>query len=275
MRCSFRLEDLDRAPEVFCGDRVHSFRRERTGTLVELRRADRIVTQFDRPLGVALRLFVGTERRSSIARLHERLERVGLDGRRILVIRGGEVGVEVVGRDDLHDLVLIDRGAKVRSGSQVTRLAFALRHRVIGDLLDQILEESVLPPVGQERVDRDREDLLANERGEETRHLCFRKSRDRRESLQREGPPEHGGILQQPPLFGCEAVEPGGDQSLGASRALRASPPTPPAGMPRSPGPGCPGRSASAPSRPHRRGSPRPVRGCGCVARRGVRGRAR
>ena len=119
MRSSLRLEDLDRAFEVFRGDGVHPLRRECTGALVELRGGDRVVAQLDRPLGVTLRLLVGAQGRGSLARLHEGLERIGFDRPRILVIGSGEVGIEVVGRDDLYDLVLVDDGPEIRGGREV------------------------------------------------------------------------------------------------------------------------------------------------------------
>jgi hypothetical protein len=98
---------------------VSTLRRECTGALVELRGGKGIVAQLDRPLGVPLRLLVRSQRRSSLARLREGLERVGLDRPRIPVVGSREVGIQQVGGDDLHDLVLVDDGSEIRSGREM------------------------------------------------------------------------------------------------------------------------------------------------------------
>ena len=117
-------------------------------------------------------------------------------------------------RDDLDDLVLVDRRAEVGRRREVPRLALVLRHRVVRDLLHEVLEEPVLAAVRQQRVDRDREHLLADERAEQRGDLGLRESGDRAQPLERERAAEDGPVLQEPALRRLQAVQPRGDQRL-------------------------------------------------------------
>ena len=144
----------------------------------------------------------------------------------VRVVRAGAVGVEVVGGDDLDDLVLLgapDRRQELR-GREVLRLALLLRDRLVGDVLDDVLEERVLAALGRARVGLDREDLLADQRGEQRLELCLGQAGQRRQPRLGERLAEHGTVLDEPALLWRQAVEPGRDQARAASPAPRASP---------------------------------------------------
>ena len=103
---------------------------------------------------------------------------------------------------------------EVRGGGEVAALAVAAGERLVGDAADEVLEEAVLAALGRARVGLDAEDLLPYEASQERVELGLGEAGERGERLLGEGLAEHGGVLQEAPLLGGEAVEPGGDQAL-------------------------------------------------------------
>ena len=83
-------------------------------------------------------------------------------------------------REHLGDLVLVrDASREVVGRGQVAGLALAPRERLVGDVADEVLEESVLAVLGRARVGVDAEHLLADERGEQRLELRLRAQRAR------------------------------------------------------------------------------------------------
>jgi hypothetical protein len=124
--------------------------------------------------------------------------------------------------DDLGRLVLLrapEREQELRR-REVLRLALAPRDRLVGDPLDEVLEEGVLPVLGRAPVGLDREQLLANERRERGFELRLGQTCERAQSLLREDLAEHRRVLEQPPLISGEAVEARGDQRVQRLRHL-------------------------------------------------------
>src|SRR5205823_8228792 len=69
---------------------------------------------------------------------------------RILGVRLRLVGGEVVGGNDLDDLLLglAEAGFEQCGCRKVTGLTLTTRKRLVGDALDQVLQEAVLPALG-------------------------------------------------------------------------------------------------------------------------------
>ena len=73
--------------------------------------------------------------------------------------------VEVVRCDDLGDLVRVDARVRreVAGSGEVLRLPIPPRQRLVGDALDERLQEPVLAALGREGVRVEVEELLADE----------------------------------------------------------------------------------------------------------------
>jgi hypothetical protein len=160
------LEQLDRAL-VVTGRvvRTGADPSHHSGALLEVRPDERLVRQLDRPSVGALRLRVRPERGRTLrgsddhlACFRPQLLGVGVVGCRL-------VGVEVVRRDDLRDLVFLGApGRGEEAGrSQVLRLTVSPRERLVGDALDDVLKERVLTSLRRARIGLDGEDLLAEQ----------------------------------------------------------------------------------------------------------------
>ena len=121
-----------------------------------------------------------------------------------------------MGGDDFDDLLLggAEGALEVSSGRQVTDLPLPLRKRLVRDVLEQVLEEAVLTPLGRARVGLDRQELLARQRGQEQFELGLVQSGQCGEAGLGEGPAEHRGVLEQATLLGLESVQPRGDQRV-------------------------------------------------------------
>jgi len=116
-----------------------------------------------------------------------------------------------MGGDDLDELVLVaPEREQEPGGREVLRLPLAKRQRLVGDALDDVLEEGVLATLGRARVGLDGEDFLPEQRGEQRLQLVGRNARHRAQPLLREGLAEHSAVLHQPPLLRRQPVEPGG-----------------------------------------------------------------
>ena len=113
-------------------------------------RLQRVVGELDGALERTLGIVGRGERRGALRRAREPVARVRLDRARVRVVRLGAVGVEQVRGDHLGDLVGVDPGAlrQVARRREVLRLAIAARERLVGDTLDQRLDEAVLPALG-------------------------------------------------------------------------------------------------------------------------------
>ena len=99
-------------------------------------------------------------------------------------------------------------------------LALLLRERLVGHVLDDVLQERVLAALGRAGVGLDREDLLAQQPCQQRLELGFGESREGRQAVLREGLPQHGAVLDEPALIGRQAVEAGGDQRMQRLRHL-------------------------------------------------------
>ena len=121
-----------------------------------------------------------------------------------------------MGGDNLDDLLLGRAPGllEVAGGGQVARLSFLPGERLVGDALEQVLQKAVLAPLGRARVGLHREHLFACEGREQRLELCLGEPAHRRQRAARERLPEHGGVLNEPPLLGAEAVQAGSDQRV-------------------------------------------------------------
>ncbi len=152
MRGPRRLEELDRALVVRGGvvrpaaDPGHGAR-----PLVQLRLHEGIIGELQRPLERALGLCGRSQGSRSLAGTDEHLASLGADLLGIGIVGRRRVGVEVMGGDDIDDLVLLGApGRRERNvgGSEVLGLALLLRDRLVGDVLDDVLQERVLAALG-------------------------------------------------------------------------------------------------------------------------------
>ena len=104
---------------------------------------------------------------------------------------------------------------------QMARPAVAPRDRLVGDALDERLQEAELAPLGRERIGLDREQLLADEaRRRAAAPSCSSMPESAARPARRERLAEHGGVLEQPSLGLRDAVEPRRDQRVQRLRNL-------------------------------------------------------
>ena len=183
--------------------------RHPAGTLEQRRLGARVARQVGRLLEVPLRLLARSEGRGTLACPCESLVRLRLDRRSVGRVRRCAIGVDVMRREHLDDLVLgrPPLPLEVLRRGEMTGFALLLRERLVGDEAEQVLQEAVLATLGRARIALDREHLLAHERREQRLQLRLRKARQRRERLLRERLAEHGGVLERAPLARLEAVE--------------------------------------------------------------------
>ena len=93
-------------------------------------------------------------------------------------------------------------------------LALGLREHLVRDRLDDVLQEGVLAPFGRPRIGLHRDDLLAQERGEERFELLGVAAAERGQPELGERLAENGRVLDEAPLVGAEPVESCRDESL-------------------------------------------------------------
>jgi len=123
--------------------------------------------------------------------------------------------------EHLGDLVLVREGAlEMLRCSEMTVLAVTFRERLVGDMAHEVLQEPVLPALRRSWIGLHAEHLLANEAGEQRLELLGRATTERSERTLGESLSEHRPVLQQPPLFGRDAVEPGRNQRVQRLRHL-------------------------------------------------------
>src|SRR4051794_18078232 len=112
---------------------------------MKLRTPDGVIRELGRLLEMSLRLARRAQRRCALARPEEHLARLHLDLARVLCVRDCTVGVEVVRRQHLDDLVLVDEGRlQIRGRGEMSRMPLALRERLVRDVANEVLEEAVL-----------------------------------------------------------------------------------------------------------------------------------
>ena len=146
----------------------------------------------------AARVLRRCERSGSLACATQPVTRVRLDGSCILCVIVGGVRVKVVRRDHLRDLIRVEpRLALEEAGCRkMPSLAITARKRLVGDTLDERLQEAVLAPFGRARVGLEREQLLPHQGGEDRLEVGLGASRYRREPALGERLAEHGCVLE-------------------------------------------------------------------------------
>ena len=217
VRLACALEEGDRLLKVSSGlVGAGADSRHQAGALVQVGLDQKVVGELERALERALRLHGRTERAGALRGAEEHPERRRADLFAIWVVRARTVGIEVVGRYDFDDLILLRTpGRRQEPGSgQMLRLALLLRDRLVRDVLDDVLQERVLAALGRAWVGLDREDLLADERDEQRLELVVPLPGERDEAGLRERLAEHRPVLDEPPLGLRQAVQPGCDQGV-------------------------------------------------------------
>jgi hypothetical protein len=118
--------------------------------------------------------------------------------------------------DHLDDLVVVARPRVLEQSRdrEVLRFAVTPRQRLVRDALHQGLEEPELPAFGRTLVRLDREELPTDEPLQRSAHRALVPAGQRREGVRRKGLAEDGGVLQQRPVLGREAVQARLDQCM-------------------------------------------------------------
>ena len=134
------------------------------GALQELGPLVRLLGEL-RGLGeVARGLTRGRERCRPVGGPRQRRPRLRLQRRRVRVARPGAIGVEVVRGDHGRDLlVAVPAGPEVRGHREMAGFPLPDRERLVRDSAQEVLSERELVSLGRERVDLDRQDLLAEQ----------------------------------------------------------------------------------------------------------------
>src|SRR5581483_781428 len=151
--------------------------------------------------------------------------RGSLDLARVRRLGRGPVRVEVVGGDDLDDLVLLRApdGRQVACGGEVLLLPLPPRDRLVGDVADDVLEERVLAALGRPRIGLNPEHLLTHERGERGFEGTLIEPADGGEALLRERLPEDGAVLHEPPSAGASPSSRAATSACSVSGTSRVS----------------------------------------------------
>jgi hypothetical protein len=166
MRQPLALVELERALEIDLG-LLEAPRRPRgsPGPLAQRRLGEGFVREGGGPLEVVLRLLVRRQRGGTFAGAGEHLLRLDPDRRCVFGIGCRLIGVEVVGGDHLDDLLLaVAEGLhEMRSRGEMADFALGLGERLVGDPLEQVLEEAVLTSLGGARIGLHAEHLFPHE----------------------------------------------------------------------------------------------------------------
>ena len=175
----------------------------------------RIVREVCRVLEVPPGLGGRGQRLCALSGAHDRGLSHALDLCGVFCVGCGIVSGDVVRRDDLDDFVLVLRecSTQVSRGGEVPGATLLLRERLVGDMPNQVLEEAVLAMLGRARVGLHTEHLLACE-GDEHRLEVGLGAREGGQRISREGLAENRRVLEQPPLFGGQAVESSRDEGV-------------------------------------------------------------
>ncbi len=137
----------------------------RAGPLEKLGLEQRDLGKLGCLVEVPSRLVVRGQRRCPLRRRPQALARLHPELGGVVRVRRRPVGLEVVRGDHLGDLLLVraDAGFELGRDAQMAFLPFLARQRVVGDLLEQGMQESVLAALGRARVDFDDENFLRDE----------------------------------------------------------------------------------------------------------------
>ena len=176
----------------------------------------RLLRELRCTLVIAASLTGCSEGARSIPRSRERHAGVRSEGQRVFRVGIRPVGLEVMGRDHLDDLVVVTgpRILEQPRDREVLRLAVTPGERLVRDPLHQGLQEPELSPLGRTLVRLDREELASDESLERFADRVLVAAGQRGERVRREGLAEDRGVLQQRPVLGRETVQPCLDQRV-------------------------------------------------------------
>ncbi len=163
-------------------------------------RSDLLARKLCGPLECPLRLERRSQRRRALGGAGEPAARLRPDVVAIGRVGVGRMRVEVVRRDHLGDLVGIDPGIGCQEACrrEVARPAVAPRDRLVGDALDERLQEAELPALRRERIGLDRRGAPCGP-GSSTSSstACSVEPGERGEAASRERLAEDRGVLKQ------------------------------------------------------------------------------
>ncbi len=124
--------------------------------------------------------------------------------------------------DDLDDLVFVATGKREQElgSGEVLGLALLAGEHLVGDALDDVLDEGVLAALGRGRIRLDGEHFLPQQRRKERLEALGIESSERAQPLLRERLAEHRAVLHELALRGSQPVEAGGDERMERLRHL-------------------------------------------------------
>ena len=216
MRVPVLLVELDRLLEEPARRvRVSGPRGHRARSVEQHGPFQRVLHELRCLLEVTPRLRGRGERLGPLSGPHEHGPRLTSDLGRVLRVRGSLVGCDVMRCDDLDHIVFVagERAAEVLGCGQMTGAPLTLGERLVGDVAHEVLEEGVLPVLGRAGLCLHAEHLLARKSREQRLDLGVGACK-RGQCVLREGLAQNGRVLEQLPLLGREAVEPGGDERV-------------------------------------------------------------
>ena len=127
-------------------------------------------------------------------------------------------GVDIVPGDDVDDLLTVTRERRPQVGSnrEVPCLAVAARQRLVGDLPQHLLGESVVPPLRRPRIGGHLQDLAAQQLGEDRLDGRGRQAGHAGDGLGRKAAPQHGCAREHLANLRVEGIEPRRQQGVEA-----------------------------------------------------------
>jgi hypothetical protein len=164
-------------------------------------------------------LHVRVERRGPFTSRAQRQARLGGQRIGLRACGRGLVGQQVVVGDDGRDL-LAAGSLEVAHGGQVSGAPLGSGEGPVRHLLEEALDEGVLPALGRARVDIETQDLAPNEPGEAGRELGRIGPADRREAAGGERLTEDRGVPDERPIGRLERVQAGRDEPTQGVRDL-------------------------------------------------------
>jgi hypothetical protein len=106
------------------------------------------------------------------------------------------VGLNVVGRKHLHDLLVVRQGLlHVEGHGEMPGSSLFLRQRLVSNPAQEVLEETVVAPLRRLGVSLDPQELLSDQRGEEPLEIRGGEPRDGSDRGSSEGLAQHRGVL--------------------------------------------------------------------------------
>ena len=190
------------------------------GRLVPQQRARRVVIdELERPLQVGEGLTGHAQGECPGRREPEGADRAPGQDRGIGVARGGAGCSQQVLGHGLHQLLVVQGLQVVRSG-QVDRPALSARHRAVGDVADDFLDERELAAAGRAGLVVEGHELAPDEGGDARLRLGRLEAADRHEGLGMEAPTEDRRREEHAPVARRERVDPGRDERAEGLRDL-------------------------------------------------------